>query len=126
MKSEKSYLPYFGNESGREEPHLLEILLPLWPRIAGKSIAKHSQPVLFACRRADPQHRLRHLGHATTAHDGGNSRRDKRLPGSTDCEKAANQDGDSAACFLPHIPRAEPLHPCCPWWNKAMDTASIA
>ena len=32
----------------REEPRLLEILLPLWPRIAGRTIAQHSQPTVFA------------------------------------------------------------------------------
>jgi hypothetical protein len=32
----------------RREPHLVEILLPLWPRIAGKTLAQHSQPALFA------------------------------------------------------------------------------
>jgi hypothetical protein len=38
----------FRKQIRRDEPHLLEILLPLWPRIAGKSIAEHSQPALFA------------------------------------------------------------------------------
>ena len=33
---------------GRTEPPLLEILVPLWPRIAGKSMAQHSQPAFFA------------------------------------------------------------------------------
>jgi hypothetical protein len=32
----------------RADPHLLDILLPLWPRIAGKTMAQHSQPALFA------------------------------------------------------------------------------
>ena len=32
----------------RTDPHLLQILLPLWPRIAGKTMAQHSQPALFA------------------------------------------------------------------------------
>lgn len=30
------------------EPFLLEVLLPLWPLIAGKCIAQHSTPRLFA------------------------------------------------------------------------------
>jgi len=30
------------------EPYVLEILLPLWPRIAGKGIAQHSHPAFFA------------------------------------------------------------------------------
>jgi len=30
------------------DPHLLDILLPLWPRIAGKTMAQHSQPTFFA------------------------------------------------------------------------------
>jgi hypothetical protein len=32
----------------RAEPRLLEILVPLWPRIAGKTMAQHSQPARFA------------------------------------------------------------------------------
>ena len=38
----------FSKQIRREEPYLLEILGPLWPRIVGKSIAQHSQPTLFA------------------------------------------------------------------------------
>lgn len=38
----------FRKQIRREEPHLLEILLPLWPRIAGRTMAQHSQPALFA------------------------------------------------------------------------------
>jgi hypothetical protein len=37
----------FKKQMRRDEPHLLEILLPLWPRIAGKAIAQHSQPASF-------------------------------------------------------------------------------
>jgi len=38
----------FRKQIRRTEPHLLEILIPLWPRIAGKTMAQHSQPALFA------------------------------------------------------------------------------
>jgi hypothetical protein len=38
----------FRKQIGRAEPHLLEILVPLWPRITGKIMAQHSQPALFA------------------------------------------------------------------------------
>ncbi|MGA2986859.1 MAG: DUF721 domain-containing protein [Terriglobia bacterium] len=38
----------FRKQIRRAEPHLLEILLPLWPRIVGKSMAQHSQPTFFA------------------------------------------------------------------------------
>jgi hypothetical protein len=38
----------FRKQIGRAEPYLLEILIPLWPRIAGNIIAQHSQPSLFA------------------------------------------------------------------------------
>jgi hypothetical protein len=38
----------FRKQFGRAEPHLLEILLPLWPRIVGKTMAQHSQPAFFA------------------------------------------------------------------------------
>lgn len=37
----------FRQQIRREQPHLLEILVPLWPRIAGRSIAEHSQPSGF-------------------------------------------------------------------------------
>lgn len=38
----------FRKQIRREEPHLLEVLQPLWPRIAGKTMAQHSQPAVFA------------------------------------------------------------------------------
>ncbi len=38
----------FKKQIGRAEPHLLEILVPLWPRIVGKTMAQHSRPALFA------------------------------------------------------------------------------
>lgn len=38
----------FRKQIGRAEPHLLEILIPLWPRIAGSIIAQHSRPSVFA------------------------------------------------------------------------------
>jgi hypothetical protein len=37
----------FKKQIRRAEPHLLEILSPLWPRIAGKNLAQHSLPVAF-------------------------------------------------------------------------------
>lgn len=37
----------FKKQIRRAEPHLLEILGPLWPRIVGKAMALHSRPVLF-------------------------------------------------------------------------------
>ena len=39
----------FRKEIGRAEPHLVEILQPLWPRIAGDAIAQHSRPFAFGC-----------------------------------------------------------------------------
>ena len=38
----------FRKQVRRLEPRLLEILLPLWPRIAGKTMAQHSKPTCFA------------------------------------------------------------------------------
>jgi hypothetical protein len=32
----------------RAEPALVEILVPLWPRVVGKGIAQHTRPVAFA------------------------------------------------------------------------------
>jgi len=37
----------FKQQIQREQPRLLEILIPLWPRISGKTIAQHSRPALF-------------------------------------------------------------------------------
>ena len=37
----------FKKQIRRAEPHLLDILGPLWPRIVGKGMALHSRPVLF-------------------------------------------------------------------------------
>ena len=38
----------FRKQIGRAEPHLLEIVLPLWPRMVGKTMAQHCQPAFFA------------------------------------------------------------------------------
>ena len=43
----------FKKQIGRSEPHLLEILTPLWPRIVGRIMAEHSQPAAFASRFRD-------------------------------------------------------------------------
>ena len=37
----------FRTHLRRDSAPLLEILVPLWPRIAGRGIAEHSQPVAF-------------------------------------------------------------------------------
>jgi len=37
----------FKKQICRAEPHLLEILAPLWPRIVGKTMAQHTRPALF-------------------------------------------------------------------------------
>jgi len=37
----------FKKQIRRVEPRLLEILVPLWPRIAGKTMAQHSRPAAF-------------------------------------------------------------------------------
>lgn len=37
----------FRKQIRRAEPRLLEILIPLWPRIAGKTMAQYSQPAAF-------------------------------------------------------------------------------
>jgi len=39
---------WFRKQMRRTDPHLLDILIPLWPRITGKTMAQHSQPALFA------------------------------------------------------------------------------
>ncbi len=38
----------FRKQIRRAEPRLVEILLALWPRIAGKAMAQHSRPASFA------------------------------------------------------------------------------
>ena len=37
----------FRKQIRRPEPHLVDILLPLWPRITGKNMAQHSRPAFF-------------------------------------------------------------------------------
>jgi len=37
----------FRKQMRRSEPHVLDLLIPLWPRIAGKTMAQHSQPAAF-------------------------------------------------------------------------------
>lgn len=37
----------FKKQIRRAEPHLLEILVPLWPRIVGRTMAEHSRPAHF-------------------------------------------------------------------------------
>jgi len=38
----------FKAQVRRADPVLLEILVPLWPRVVGKGIAQHARPVAFA------------------------------------------------------------------------------
>lgn len=38
----------FKRQVERADPRLIEILAPLWPRVAGKAIARQSRPVAFA------------------------------------------------------------------------------
>ncbi len=61
-------LPFvFRKQIGRTEPRLLEILVPLWPRIVGKMIAQHAYPVAFDAGAltvaADAETWLLQLGH---------------------------------------------------------------
>jgi hypothetical protein len=37
----------FKREVRRPQPHLLEIMVPLWPRVVGKAMAQHSRPISF-------------------------------------------------------------------------------
>lgn len=37
----------FKRQVRRENPRLVEILSPLWPRVAGRSISEHSRPITF-------------------------------------------------------------------------------
>ena len=37
----------FKSQVRRSSPHVLEILAPLWPQVAGKPMARHSRPVAF-------------------------------------------------------------------------------
>jgi len=37
----------FRKQIRRDEPRLIEILSPLWPRIVGRPMAEHSRPALF-------------------------------------------------------------------------------
>lgn len=40
----------FKRHVRRADPPLVELLAPLWPRVAGKAIAQHSRPIAFADR----------------------------------------------------------------------------
>ena len=37
----------FKGQVRRSNPHMVEILSPLWPLVAGKPMARHSRPVAF-------------------------------------------------------------------------------
>lgn len=37
----------FRSQAQRNNPRIVEILAPLWPRVAGKPMARHSRPVAF-------------------------------------------------------------------------------
>lgn len=37
----------FKGQVRRSSPHVVEILAPLWPQVAGKPMARHSRPVAF-------------------------------------------------------------------------------
>ena len=48
MEEVGKLIPFvFRKQVRRTEPFLLEILVPLWPRIVGRVMARHSQPAAF-------------------------------------------------------------------------------
>jgi len=48
MEEISKILPHiFKSQVRRSNPHMVEILAPLWPLVAGKPMARHSRPVAF-------------------------------------------------------------------------------
>jgi hypothetical protein len=115
----------FRKQIRREEPHLLEILLPLWPRIAGKTMAQHSQPAFFAsgvltlttdCATWGAQ--LRHMAEEIRAGING-------FLGQPLVKKLRIKIATQPSLYSPPRPLRETARPVPTWAEKALDTASI-
>lgn len=117
----------FRKQIRREEPRLLEILLPLWPRIAGKSMAQHSQPSFFSsgvltlaadCDTWGTQ--LRHMSEEIRAEI-------NSFLGQAVVKKLRIRTVNPTAIFsLPPQPKYTTAQPVLPAATKAMDTGAIA
>jgi hypothetical protein len=115
----------FRKQIRREEPHLVEILLPLWPRIAGKTMAQHSQPAIFAsgvltltadCATWGTQ--LRHMTEEIRAGING-------FLGQPLVKKLRIKTAPQPSLFSPPRPLRETARPVPARTEKALDTASI-
>jgi hypothetical protein len=116
----------FKKQVRREEPHLLEILIPLWPRIAGKTMAQHSQPAAFAsgvltlaadCATWGTQ--LRHMTGEIRAEING-------FLGQPIVRKLRIKTVTQSRLFSPPRPSSEAAPPAPPVAVQVMDTTSIA
>jgi hypothetical protein len=116
----------FRKQIRREEAHLLEILHPLWPRIAGKTMAQHCQPSFFAsgvltlaadCATWGAQ--LRHMSEQILAEI-------NRFLGQPIVKKLRIKTVTQPDLFSPPRPAHGPALPVPPSVEKAMNTASIA
>jgi hypothetical protein len=116
----------FRKQIRREAPHLLEILLPLWPRIAGRNMAQHSQPAFFAsgvltlatdCATWGTQ--LRHMTEEIRAEING-------YLGQPIVRKLRIKTVTQPSLFSSPHPSRGTAPPAPPMGGQAMDTSSIA
>jgi hypothetical protein len=122
----KIFPSLFRKQIRRADPHLLEILLPLWPRIAGKAMAQHSQPALFAsgvltlaadCATWNAQ--LRHMAEQIRAEI-------NRYLGQPIVKKLRIKTVTQPNLFSPSRPSRGTTVPAPPLGEQAMNTDSIA
>jgi hypothetical protein len=117
---------WFRKQIHRADSHLLDILLPLWPRIAGNTMAQHSQPSLFAsgvltvttdCATWGTQ--LRHMTEDIRAQING-------FLGCPVIKKLRIRTAATPSLFSPPLPKRETAPPAPAIREQAMDTAAIA
>ena len=117
---------WFRKEIRRADSHLLDILLPLWPRIAGKTMAQHSQPALFAsgvltvttdCATWGTQ--LRHMTEDIRAQING-------FLGCPVVKKLRIKTVATPSLFSPPRPQRETAPPAPAMREQVMDTTAIA
>jgi hypothetical protein len=116
----------FRKQIRRAEPHLLDIVVPLWPRITGKTMAQHSQPAFFAsgvltlatdCATWGTQ--LRHMSEEIRARING-------FLGQPIVKKLRIKTVAQPDLFSPSRPSRGTALPAPPRTVQALDTTSIA
>lgn len=116
----------FRRQLRRAEPHLLDILLPMWPRIVGKTMAQHSQPAFFAsgvltlaADGATWSTQLRHMAEQIRAEI-------NRFLGQPIVKKLRIKTVTQASLFSPSRPARGAAMPALPLGDRAMNTDSVA